>query len=178
VSGTVRACDNASAGVLIERAGRYLMLERARPPAGIAPAAGHVFDEHSSYADAAAAEVREELGLTVVSLEAVTGGWRANRCRRGAGPRGYGHEWRVFRAAVTGDVSPSADETRGAIWLGAGDVEALAGRTIACARGQLDPAEFAARPGIEPVWVQWLADAGIITASPDDLAAVDVLAST
>lgn len=174
----MKTCDNASVGVLIERAGRHLMLERARPPAGIAPAAGHVFDEHSSYEDAAAAEVREELGLQVISLAAVTGGWRPNRCRRGAGPRGHGHEWRVFRAVVTGDLSPSADETRGAAWLDTGDIQLLTGRTIAFAHGQLGPAEFAARPGIEPVWVQWLADAGIITASAGDLAAVDSLAGS
>ncbi|MFE5859702.1 hypothetical protein [Streptomyces virginiae] len=36
-------------------------------------------------------------------------------------------------------------------------------------------AEFEAAPGIEPVWMQWLADIAAIHVSPDELLQVDLL---
>lgn len=169
-------CDNASVGVLIEEEGLYLVFERALPPAGVAPVAGHVFDAHASYDAAAVAEVREELGLTVKSLELTrAGGWRANRCRRLPGPGGVGHQWQVYRATVSGTLAPSAREARNPHWLDPADLQRLTERTVACACGDIPPHLFAAAPGIEPVWVQWLSDLGIITVSPANLAAVDEL---
>jgi 8-oxo-dGTP pyrophosphatase MutT (NUDIX family) len=169
-------CDNASVGVLIAREdGRYLMFDRATFPAGVAPCAGHVFDAHAGYADAARAEVREELGLTVERLEPTTvGGWRPNRCRRQPGPRGPGHDWRIYTAAVSGTLTPSR-ETRNARWLDRGDMQRLADRTASYAHGELSGAEFRAAPGIEPVWVGFLDDLGLIRMSAADLTAIWLL---
>ena len=170
------ACDNASVGVLITRPdGRWLMLERATPPVGVAPCAGHVFDEHDGYMDAAEAEVSEELGLTVKTLELAVAGWRANACRRGPGPRGTGHQWQVFIATVSGDLRPSPREVRNVRWCTPGDLQHLADRTAAYARGELPVREFAACPGIEPVWVWFLTELGLITMPVPDLTAVNVL---
>ncbi|MFB6717050.1 hypothetical protein ACFCZY_36740 [Streptomyces sp. NPDC056237] len=36
-------------------------------------------------------------------------------------------------------------------------------------------AEFEAAPGIEPVWMQWLADIAAIDVSPDELLQVELL---
>lgn len=51
-------CCCTSVGVIIIRAGAYLMFERAKPPAGVSPVAGHARDEHASFEAAAYAEVR------------------------------------------------------------------------------------------------------------------------
>jgi 8-oxo-dGTP pyrophosphatase MutT (NUDIX family) len=170
-------CDNTSAGVIIRDAGgRFLVFDRNTFPAGTAPAAGHV-DGHGGFGLAARAEVTEELGLTVTSLRQVTGGWRPNLCRRGPGPRGAGHLWAVYLAETTGVLRPSPRETRNARWLTAGGLQALAARTAAFARGRLAAADFARLPGIEPVWVQWLADARIIATGPADLAVIDAAAA-
>lgn len=173
----MKTCDNTSVGVIItNEAGDYLMFERATFPPGIAPVAGHI-DTHGTARDAAEAEVCEEVGLTVVSLSEITAGWRSNRCRRLPGPRGVGHQWTIFHAVVTGDLNPSVRETRNVRWVSRADVLALCSRTSRYAAGELTAAEFAARPGIEPVWVQWLL-------SPDtwlrdsELALIDQLATT
>jgi 8-oxo-dGTP pyrophosphatase MutT (NUDIX family) len=168
-------CDNRSVGVIAEDGyGNFLLFERATP-AGIAPAAGHV-DNHGGWEETARAEVAEELGLTVVSLEHVTGGWRPNACHREPGPRGPGHDWRVYRATVAGDLHPCPREARNVRWLNHRDVRELADRTAGYAAGRLTTADFAARPGIEPVWIQWLADAGIIDAARYDLPSIGQLA--
>jgi 8-oxo-dGTP pyrophosphatase MutT (NUDIX family) len=174
----MKTCDNASVGILIrDDQGRYLMFDRNTFPAGVAPAAGHVFDDHPGYPEAAHAEVAEELGLTVVELElAKAGGWRDNRCRRAPGPRGVGHQWQVFTATVTGDLSPSQRETRNVRWLTAQDLQALADRTADHASGWLGTEQFAQHPGIEPVWVRFLVDLGIVTMPDPYLDLIEKLA--
>ncbi len=175
----VKRCDNASVGVLIVSDGRYLMFDRNTPPAGTSPCAGHVFDEHTSYAGAAHAEVSEELGLTVESLELLpVGGWRANRCRRRPGPRGTGHQWQVFRATVSGTLRASQRETRNVRWMTPAEIQQLADRTASYANGAVSDAEFSASPGLEPVWAGFLAELGLITMSAGDLARISHVAET
>ncbi|MEV4258736.1 NUDIX hydrolase [Spirillospora sp. NPDC049652] len=174
-----KRCDNASVGVVItDPAGRFLMFDRVTFPAGVAPVAGHVFDEHEGYADAARAEVAEELGLTVTGLEATrVGGWRSNRCRRVPGSRGTGHQWQIFTATVTGALAPSVRETRNARWVTANEMQELAHRTTEYAVGLLTTGEFTARPGLEPVWCRWMADLGVIRLSRGALLVLEDLAA-
>jgi ADP-ribose pyrophosphatase YjhB (NUDIX family) len=172
----VNTCDNSSVGVIITRRdGRFLIFDRNTFPMGAAPVAGHVFDEHTDYECAAYSEVAEEVGLKITALTHVTKGWRGNCCRRPPGPRGVGHEWVVFAANVTGDLRPSHRETRNVRWLTATELKTLAERTVSYARGSLSDAEFSAVPGIEPVWVAWFVDAGIVTLPNGSLSAVDRL---
>ncbi|MFC4507908.1 MULTISPECIES: NUDIX domain-containing protein [Streptomyces] len=173
----MKTCDNTSVGIVItDHQGRYLMFDRATFPSGTAPAAGHI-DDHGTSEDAGRAEVEEELGLTVTGLTHVTGGWRDNPCRRlpGARSTGHRHEWTVYRATVTGDVTPSAHETKNVRWITPDALQELADRTVAYAQGRITDAEFEAAPGIEPVWMQWLANIAAINTSPDDLRRVDQL---
>ncbi|MGA5819960.1 NUDIX hydrolase [Kitasatospora sp. NPDC094028] len=171
----MKDCDNTSVGVVItDHQGRYLMFDRATFPVGTAPAAGHI-DDHGSARDAARAEVEEELGLTVTGLTRVTGCWRDNPCRRRPGARGTGHDWTVYRATVTGDLAPSARETKNVRWIPPAALQELVDRTVAYAHGWVTDAEFEAEPGIEPVWVQWLADIGAVRVSPDELRQVEQL---
>ena len=169
----MKTCDNTSVGVLIRDGyDRWLFFERATPPAGIAPPAGHV-DDHGTYEDAARAEVHEEVGLTVVDLQQVTGGTRTNRCRRLVGKEGPVHHWRVYRATVTGGLKPSKRETRNARWLTREEIQSLAERTAEHAWGTVSDADFAADPGIEPVWVGWLAEVGLVGMLDADLCAIE-----
>jgi hypothetical protein len=175
--GAPRTCDNTSVGVIIgDATGQYLVFDRATFPPGTAPAAGHV-DGHGGFEAAARDEAAGELGLTVTGLCQVSGGWRDNACRRAPGRLGTGHKWAVYRATAGGELRPSARETRNARWLTAGQLQDLADRTAVHANGFLTDDEFTASPGIEPVWVQWLADAGIIHVPAADLAAIDRLAA-
>lgn len=169
-------CDRASVGVLVtDEAGRLLMIERGTFPTGIAPVAGHL-DDHGDPERAARAEVAEEVGLEVVELTQVTGGWRPNRCRRKVvGKAPAGHHWSVYRASVTGELAPSPRETRAVRWLEAAEVQELVDRTAAYARGELSEAEFGRAPGIEPVWVWWLHALGMVNIAEEDLALTENL---
>lgn len=173
-----KICDNRSVGVIIVDAqGRCLVFDRNTPPPGTAPAAGHV-DDHGGFDAAARDEVNEELGLTVTALQDTgVGGWRPNACRRQPGPKGTGHEWRVYHATVTGTLNPSKRETRNARWLTGEELYHLALRTATYAHGGISPAEFNRNPGLEPVWVRWFHDLNIVTLNDDDLAAIDRLAA-
>ncbi|MFF7526620.1 NUDIX hydrolase [Streptomyces pseudovenezuelae] len=171
----MKTCDNTSVGIVItEHQGRYLMFDRATFPPGTAPVAGHI-DNHGTAEDAARAEVEQELGLTVTGLRNVTGSWRNNPCRRLPGTRGTGHDWTIYQATVTGDLTPSAREAKNVRWLTPYALQELADRTVAYAQGRLTDAEFKAAPGIELVWMQWLAHISAIHISPDDLLRVDRL---
>jgi 8-oxo-dGTP pyrophosphatase MutT (NUDIX family) len=173
----VKICDNTSVGIIITNAvGAYLMFDRATFPPGVAPAAGHI-DDHGTAEDAARAEVEEELGLHVTAITQRTGGWRNNRCRRHPGWRGTGHEWTVYQAAVSGNLTPSARETRNVRWIEPDELQVLADRTVAYAHGRLADDEFAAAPGIEPVWMRWLDYTGALAVTPDELVQVERLAA-
>ena len=172
-----KLCCGTSVGVLIEQDGRYLMFERAKFPPGIAPVAGHALDEHASFEEAAVAEVREEVGLEVVSLTLLMEGEMDNRCRRQGVDDYPGHEWKIYRADVQGELNPSADETRNVRWVDGAELQVLADITIAYSNGHLTDAEFAQQPGIEAVWVQWLAGLGLINVDPADMLAIYHLAA-
>lgn len=169
-------CDNRSVGVIIhDPDGRILISDRVKPPVGTSPPAGHV-DGWGGWRLAAINEVLEETGLQVTRnrLEDVTGGWRATPCRRLPGPLGTGHEWRVYRATADGQKPrPAPEENRNMRWADRGELQALAIVTVGVARGLLSPEAFAQQPGLEPVWVEWLQDAGLIQVHPADLVAVD-----
>jgi len=173
---TRAGCDNTSAGVLITGDdGRYLMSARTAPSPGIAPPAGHVsdWDRADSYPDAARALVAAELRLHLKSLDlADAGGWRAGRCGRPPGPRGAGHQWQIYT------VTASGSRARQPRWLDPAEIQQLAGRTAEYAHGQLTDGQFRARPGIDPAWVAFLAELGIITMTEHDLTAIDRAAQT
>lgn len=164
-------CDHAAVGVLISSPAGLLVFERARPPAGIAPVAGHV-DRHGGPEQAARAEVAEEVGLTVTSLYLLTTAWRPNRCRRPTSDR-VGHYWSIYRARVSGQIRPSAQEVRAPRWLDSDELQQHALRTAAYAEGQLSEEQFRAKPGLEPVWIRFLHELQLMTLPDDTLNLID-----
>ncbi len=175
-----RTCDNRSVGVLItDTHDRLLMFRRVKYPVGIAPVAGHV-DEHGTYTIAARAEVMEEVGLTVTGLRRVTGGWVPYPCRRqpaSATSPQIGHQWAVYQATTHGtDIRLAPDEAAAANWYTHGQVQTLAEQTVMHAAGLISAEEFMVEPGLEPVWVRWLLDVGLVTIEASELDLVDRLA--
>lgn len=172
-----KICDRKVVGALIRNTnGEYLMFRRGTPPVGIAPVAGHV-DDHGGYEAAARAEVSEEVGLAVVSLRPAMTAQRANACRRDPGALPHGHHWEIFTADVDGELAPSAREVAGEpMWLGPDALQQIADRTVAYAHGQMPDEDFAADPGLEPVWVGLLAALGTVHVGAEDREAVDLIA--
>ena len=175
-----KPCDGTSVGVLIWSTDRteLLMIERNTDPAGIACVAGHgdLTTEHPTFEEAARAEVFEEIGLEVIDLKPLPGGgFHPGRCRR---PGSTGHKWHLFEAVVSGDLIISPREVRSAGWWPLAEIQHLAERTADHAAGLVTPEEFAARPGLEPVWCHHMAEAAHIDLDADDLDAIETLAAT
>ncbi|HEY4488908.1 MAG TPA: NUDIX domain-containing protein [Candidatus Paceibacterota bacterium] len=149
----MQPCDHSSVGVLVYRDGRLLLIDRKRPPFGLAAPAGHVDDhgdsgdtEEERYKKAAIAELGEETGLTTLSLELVTEGRRDNPCRRGS----TWHYWRIYRAKTSGELNLSEEETQGHLWCNEQQMkELLAGKPIL-----IDEKEAS----LEPVWREWFSE--------------------
>ncbi|MFH8627503.1 NUDIX hydrolase [Streptomyces vietnamensis] len=166
-------CDHTSVGVLISSPRGFLLFERATPPTGLAPVAGHV-DRHGSPERAARSEVAEEVGLTVTGLHPVLTQWRPNHCRRTpTGP--IGHQWWIFQAQVSGSLRHSAREVRAPRWIDADQLQQYALRTAAYAEGQLCRKEFEQEPGLEPVWCHFLHALRLITMTSVALDRIDTV---
>lgn len=158
-----KRCDNTSVGVIIrDSQGRFALLKRAIFPVGIAPAAGHI-DDHGSAEQAAKDEVHEELGIVLNDLgKTVIDARRMdNVCRR---PGGDHHVWSVYEATVpTGTtLKPDKDETKGAGWYSAEQLQALADRTRAYHTGNVSEADWQANPGLEEVWLSFMVELGFV----------------
>jgi 8-oxo-dGTP pyrophosphatase MutT (NUDIX family) len=171
--GGARLCDHASVGVLISSPIGLLVFERATPPAGIAPVAGHV-DQHGGPEQAARNEVTEEVGLTVTHLRLLLDQWRPNQCRRTpSGP--VGHYWWIFQAEVAGSLCPSAREVRAPRWIHLDQLQQCALRTAVYANGCLDRLKFEHEPGLEPVWCRFLHDLKLIALPAADLDRIEAV---
>ncbi|MEE2041567.1 NUDIX hydrolase [Nocardiopsis sp. CT-R113] len=166
----LKRCCGSSVGIIItDEQDRLLMVERGWFPHGIAPVAGHVYDEHTDVADALAAEVEEEVGLTVTSSERIGRGHIPNLCASLPAQPRPGHHWWLYRATATGALRPALGETKGAAWYTPREVRALADRTLAHARGEITQREFETDPGLEAVWVLLLHEAGLLQACYEEL---------
>ncbi|WP_019635045.1 NUDIX hydrolase [Actinomadura atramentaria] len=189
-----KQCDGTSVGIVItDPQDRVLMIQRATPPAGLAGIAGHV-DDHGTPLDAALAELREEIGLAVTDrwtrMPTLAQAWRPNRCRRrpwpptvadvagdGSAPLDLaqalptaGHRWTVYRLHVTEHpaLEPARREVADVRWMDGDGLATAAARTLAYARGEISDQQWSADPGIEPVWVRWLAGAGLLDVPWDE----------
>ena len=173
-----RCCGTSVGAIITDGADRLLMVTRGWYPTGIAPVAGHVLDAHTDAAAALAAEVAEEVGLTVTEHRVLWQGWLPNLCASPPAQPIPGHHWVLATATATGTLRPAAGETRGAAWYTPEQVRALAARTLAYARGQITAAEWEIRPGLEPVWCHLLTTAGLLSLTGAEVALVRRLYTT
>ncbi len=153
-----KQCDNKSAGMLVWKDNKLLLIERKRPPFGFAPPAGHV-DDDSSFEEAARRELKEEVGLETKDLKLVVEGKKENPCRREGGTW---HYWKIYKAKTSGEIERSLDETKQAGWFNNQDLGSLAKRTRKYLAGKILESEWQKSPGLEPVWYEWLKQLNII----------------
>jgi 8-oxo-dGTP pyrophosphatase MutT (NUDIX family) len=159
-----KPCDNTSVGVIIRNEnGAFALLRRARFPFGYAPVAGHI-DDHGSVEQAAIDEVVEEIGLHITQEDlhpTVIARTRFDyHCRRKGGTF---HDWWVFTVGnYTGEIKPSLDETKGADWYTASELQLLADRARQYQAQMIEQPEWEADPGLEEIWVIMFAQLGYI----------------
>ena len=126
-----------SVGALIERDGKYLMIDRTNPPFGFAGIGGHI-DEGENPEDAIVREVEEESGLKVKSFEQIGEEeilW--NFCKSGTPV----HYWRLYKCDTEGEVKGQVEEMKSIKWYTKEELEKLP---------------------LEPAWRYWFEKIGIV----------------
>lgn len=126
-----------SVGALIEKNGKYLLIDRAKPPFGFAGLAGHI-DQEETEVEALAREVEEESGLKVEECKLLFEeelGW--NTCSKGI----TSHYWYLFECEVSGEVKRDSTEEKSIGWYSK---------------------EQIAKLKLEPVWEYWFRKLRII----------------
>ena len=151
-------CDHTSVGLMVWKNNRLLLIERRKPPYGVAPPAGHV-DDHGSYEDAARSELEEEVGLEPTELRLLAEGRKENCCRR---PNGNWHYWKIYEVTAKGTVKLCSTEARSSGWYSIPELIELCQRTKLYLAGEVSEFEWQERPGMEPVWCNWLAELGVL----------------
>jgi ADP-ribose pyrophosphatase YjhB (NUDIX family) len=110
-----------SVGAVIERNGKYLLLDRAIPPYGFAGPAGHV-DEGEVPKAALKREVKEETGLSITRAELIAHEFLLwDECAMGI----RGHEWHLYRCSASGDIKRSKHEAKSVDWYTKEDIDQL-----------------------------------------------------
>ena len=149
-----KTCDHISVGMIVEKGGKILLIERKKFPFGMAPPAGHV-DGDESYEIAARRELKEEVGLGVTRLELLWEGKKENSCRR---KDGTWHYWKVYGAEVEGDIETSDEEVKRFGWYDSEQIEKLLERTNRYRKGEISDEEWEERPGVELVWAELIGE--------------------
>ena len=126
-----------SVGALIEKDGKYLLIDRNTPPLGFAGVAGHI-DENEAPEQSLKREVEEESGLKVEKYELlldefVDWSW----CNKGV----TGHHWYLFECEASGELKRSFRETKSIGWYSKEEIKKLK---------------------LEPVWEHWFKKLKII----------------
>ncbi len=158
MSGDSKICDNKSVGILVWKKDKLLLIERAVPPAGFAPPAGHV-DNHGSYEDAAKAELKEETGLAAVSLKFLLEERMDNICVR---ENGNYHDWKIYEAEAKGTARGNKREVKRIGWYSRGEIKKFMKRTEKYLEGEIPEEKWEKDPGIEPVWYEFFKEMDII----------------
>ena len=99
-------------GAVIEREGRYLLIDRAVEPLGYGCVSGHI-NEKETPAEALIREVREEIDLEVVDYELIFEREINNReCSTGK----ISHYCYIFKCRVKGEIKINLAEIKSADW--------------------------------------------------------------
>jgi 8-oxo-dGTP pyrophosphatase MutT (NUDIX family) len=156
---SMQPCDHTSVGILVFRNDALLLIDRKKPPFGLAAPAGHVdahgagaVSEAAQFEQAAREELQEETGLTATSLRLITEGRKDTACRR---PEGSWHYWRIYEADTTGELHPSVEETSGALWATRAQMETLLSGGSVVLEGR--------EVKLEPVWMEWFKELDVLS---------------
>lgn len=119
-----------SAGAVIRRGEKLLLIDRVKPPFGLAGLAGHV-DVGETPEQAIKREVKEESGLRLIKAKLLFDefvDW--NECSNGTS----GHHWYVYECHTEGEVEADTAEAKSFGWYDASELRGLE---------------------LEPVWEYW-----------------------
>jgi len=167
----VQLCDQRSVGLLVVRDGSLLLKAPSAYPSGHAPLSRHC--DGLNFPETARA-LCAQLGLGEPVVRGADECWRPDVCARPVPETAEraGHWWLVYRV-VSSQGEPDGDGLR---WWTRKELQDLADRTVAYARGALRDGAWRAQPGVSALWVGWLAHLRLIgpVSSRDLRACADV----
>ena len=103
-----KICDNKSAGEILRKDGKIVLIDRHNYPESYALPAGHL--DGDTFARGVERESQEEVGITIGKNKSVWSGRIDNPCKREGGSF---HDWEVFEASVwSGDLRAGDDAKR------------------------------------------------------------------
>ncbi len=115
-----------SVGAIIYRDGKFLLVDRLKPPLGWAAVAGHI-DEGEGPEEALQREIFEESGLEMVFRELIfEEEVDENACSRGVGV----HYWYVYKVGVKGEPVFNPNEAKAMGWFTKEEIEKLSLETV------------------------------------------------
>lgn len=119
----MKECSKKSVGVVIEKSGKLLLIDRKKFPFYWAGVAGHI-EKGETPRIAAIKEVGEEVGLKVKRLKLLIKRRKFynNPCRRGS----KSHYWWVFKADFAGSVEIRREEVKRYRWFTPAEIKKLA----------------------------------------------------
>lgn len=133
----VRHCEGKSAGAIIKRGGKILLIDRAFFPLGWACPAGHVKKDEKPI-DGMRREIKEETGLATITPRLLLSRKHVkNKCVKGSAF----HDWWVFECKSMGRVKMAKAEAKDIGWF---------------------PPEEIKKLKLEPIWRKWFRELKII----------------
>ncbi len=107
-----------SAGAVIRKGDKLLLIDRVKPPFGLAGPAGHI-DEGETPEAAVRREVEEETGLEVASAKLLFDEFvEWNECSKGT----TGHHWYVYECQTKGEIKLADAEASAFDWFNVEDL--------------------------------------------------------
>ncbi len=158
----LKICCGTSVGcIVINQNHEFLLIKRTKGVLGYAPVGGHALDEHKSFADAAVAELSEEVGIEIEEkdLQEIMNarGTYSNKCSRMNGDK---HEWKIYLVNVSGrpGKSTSDDGVKGFEWVKRDKILELANKTREWIKNGSKQED---EDHLEPVWVEHFKKSGL-----------------
>jgi ADP-ribose pyrophosphatase YjhB (NUDIX family) len=143
--------------MLVFKGMKILLMERANPPFGFAPPAGHE-DAYQSSENAARQELQKTVGLETMEMSLVTEGRKNNPCQR----KGTWHDWKIYEVKALGEIQKNPDEAKQAHWFDPAQIQLFTERTKRYLAGGTSEHDWRQAPGLELVWYEWFTEFGII----------------
>lgn len=152
-----QVCDHKSVGMIVRKDDKILLIERKKAPFGFAPPAGHL--DGDTFDHSAIRELEEEVGLETNEIKLLIEGRKENKCRRDGG---NWHYWKIYEVKTNGEINRSESETKQASWFTLEQIKLLIEKTNKYLSKEISESEWIQSPGLEPIWMEWFKELGII----------------
>lgn len=162
---TTKKCTNKCVGMIVWNDIDLLMINRKKPPFGIAIPTGHL-EEGEDFEEAAIRELKEEAGLKAVNLFGLLEDVLYKRGFVCSGGSADPHCLILYRAFCENyEIVFNDEESKSIGWYNIHQIYELALKTERYLKGCVSEREWEMLPGIAPICYNWFLSLGILEIS-------------